>query len=181
RNDDGGLNDADKTEIGNPHPDFTFGINLSVDYKGFDLSINASGVLGNQIAKGMVDFSRPASTNYPKEFYTDSWSASNPNGTLPRMLTTADQNWKRFSTLYIEDGDYLRIQNVTLGYDLNRAIKTPMKSIRLYVQAQNLLTLTGYSGMDPEIGYAPQDWAAGVDIGYFPHPRTFLLGASVKF
>lgn len=181
RNGDGDIDDKDKTNIGNPHPDFTYGINIFLEYKGFDLSMNATGVVGNQIAKGMVDFSRPASTNYPKEFYTESWSPSNPTGTLPRMLTSPEQNWRKFSSLYIEDGDYFRIQNVTLGYNFSQNIKSPFKQLRLYVQAQNLLTLTKYSGMDPEIGYAPQDWAAGLDIGYYPHPRTFLMGANIKF
>ena len=180
-NDDGQINDRDKVQIGNPHPSLTYGVNISLEYKGIDLSINGTGVYGNDIAKGMIDFSRPSSTNYPREFYTDTWSVANRDGNLPRALKSAESNWKRFSTLYLEDGSYFRIQNVTLGYDLNRAVRTPFKQIRVYVQAQNLATFTKYSGMDPEIGYAPQDWAAGIDIGYFPHPRTYLVGANIKF
>ena len=96
-------------------------------------------------------------------------------------MTTTNINWQ-FSDLYIHDGDYLRISNVTLGYDLSRLWNMQFcKQLRVYVQAQNLFTFTKYKGMDPEIGYGTSDWVSGVDLGYYPRPRTFLVGVNVKF
>ena len=106
---------------------------------------------------------------------------------MPRV-TEDGRNWSKISDLYIQDGDFLRINNVTLGYDLSRVIKKSyLSKVRLYASALNLYTFTKYNGMDPELGYGDsnndlgQQFSSGVDFGYYPRPRTFLLGANVKF
>lgn len=106
------------------------------------------------------------------------------NDNLCAKIHNFSEFWAKvqFSDLYVHDADYLRIANVTLGYDLSRIWKSKYcKQLRVYVQAQNLLTFTKYKGMDPEIGYGTDGWVSGVDVGYYPRPRTFLIGANVKF
>ncbi len=92
-------------------------------------------------------------------------------------------NFKEISDIYIEDADYLRIQNVTFGYDFKKLFpKMPLQQARLYVQVQNLYTFTGYSGLDPEVGYGfDKSWVTGIDLGSYPQPRTVLVGANIKF
>ena len=96
-----------------------------------------------------------------------------------------DPNWVYFSSIWVEDADYVKIQNVTLGYDFKKIWKNcPLSQLRLYVSAQNLFTFSGYSGMDPEVGssgYTGYSWAAGVDNGVYPSPRTYLVGVNIKF
>jgi outer membrane receptor protein involved in Fe transport len=97
-------------------------------------------------------------------------------------VTETNENWANFSDLYVHDGDYLRINNVTLGYDLTKIIKQNyLTQCRLYVSALNLFTFTKYNGMDPEIGYGPDAFTSGVDVGYYPRPRTYMVGLNVKF
>jgi TonB-dependent starch-binding outer membrane protein SusC len=177
-NGDGQINDADRTQIGDPNPDFTFGLTFSGNYKGFDFSFLASGVAGNQLVQTY--------RNHPNQYanYTrailDRWHGPGTSNTMPRITTDA-RNWTNFSDLYIHDGDFLRISNVTLGYDLGKVIqKNFLKQMRIYTSAQNLFTFTRYEGMDPEIGYGPS-FSQGVDVGYYPRPRTFLVGANIKF
>ena len=96
-------------------------------------------------------------------------------------MTENNINWD-FSDLYLHDGDYLRISDVTVGYDFSDIIKCKfVNQLRLYFQVQNLFTFTKYNGMDPEIGYGTDSWVSGVDVGYYPRPRTFLFGLNVKF
>ena len=99
---------------------------------------------------------------------------------MPRV-TESNINWQP-SDLYIQDADYLKISNITLGYDFARMLKCKhISQCRLYVQAQNVFTFTKYDGMDPEIGYGMDSWVSGVDLGYYPRPRTFLVGLNLKF
>ena len=92
-------------------------------------------------------------------------------------------NYGYVSDLYIEDGDYFRISNVTLGYDFTRLFKSKyISQLRLYASVQNLFTFTNYSGMDPEIGYGGgDDWTSGIDLGYYPGARTYMFGVNLKF
>lgn len=104
---------------------------------------------------------------------------------MPRVTDT-NINWQ-FSDLYIQDGDFLRISAITLGYDFSRLWKSKaISQCRAYIQVQNAFTFTKYDGMDPEIGYGPQDsnsksWVTGIDYGYYPRPRTILFGVNLKF
>lgn len=101
----------------------------------------------------------------------------------PDWTICSDRNWSNISDIYIENGDFFKISNVTLGYDFSRIIKGSwLSKARLYISAQNLLTITKYSGMDPEIGYGfDEDWVSGIDLGYYPSARTFLVGVNIQF
>jgi hypothetical protein len=165
--------------IGNPNPDYTFGITLSGDYKGFDFSVVASGVAGNDIVQSYRNQSNQYG-NYTTRIL-DRWHGEGSSNTLPRV-TEDNRNWSNFSDLYIQKGDFLRISNVTIGYDLGKVFKKSyLKQVRLYAAALNLYTFTKYDGMDPEIGYGSEGYASGVDVGYYPRPRTFMFGANFKF
>lgn len=186
-NHDGVIDDNDKVDLGCGIPNWTYGVNLSVSWKGFDLSAVGSGAADFQIVQS---YRSPSSVkgNYTKRIL-DRWTGEGTSNKIPRVLAGDNGNWSNFSDLYIQDGDYFRVQNVTLGYDFKNII--PWKYIsqcRLYVQVQNLATFTKYDGMDPEIGsYNGNDgnssdaWVSGVDMGYYPHPRTFLVGLNLKF
>ena len=176
--------DGDRHEIGNPHPDVTMGINLGFSYKGFDFSVAGSGAFGHQIMQSY----RTALLANPYLNYTtdafDRWYGEGTSNTQPR-LTVGGENNQWVSTRYMQDADYFKIQNITLGYDFCKLWKqSPFQQLRLYVQAQNLYTFTDYTGVDPEnssnAGTA-SSWARGIDVGLYPSARTFLAGVSIKF
>lgn len=172
------IDDKDKTDLGNGMPDFTFGFNLGFDYKNFDFSLTANGAAGQQIVQ-----SYRGHTNKYANYTTailDRWTGEGTSNRIPRV-TEQNINWQ-FSDLYIQDGDFLRISNITVGYDFAKIIKCKaISQARLYAQVQNAFTFTKYDGMDPEIGFGPDGWASGVDIGYYPRPRTILFGVNLKF
>ncbi|RVU03021.1 TonB-dependent receptor [Mucilaginibacter limnophilus] len=177
-NGDGLLNDADRTIIGNPNPDYTFGFNFSADYKGFDFTLQASGVAGNDIVQSWRNHGN-SKANYSAAIL-DRWHGEGSSTTMPRV-TEDNRNWTQFSDIYIHKGDYLRINTITLGYDFGRVLKKNyLSKIRFYASVLNVYTFTKYNGMDPEIGYSEQ-FASGVDLGYYPRPRTFMIGANLKF
>ena len=173
----------DRHEIGNPHPDVTLGVSLGCEWKGFDFGVTGSGAFGMQV----MQCYRTALLANPYNNYTvnafDRWHGEGTSNTRPR-LAVGSTNDQWVSTLYMENADYFRIQNITLGYDFSKLWKaSPFSQLRLYVQAQNLYTFTGYSGVDPEIGSSggKDSWARGIDVGLYPSARTFVVGASIKF
>lgn len=177
QNHDGTIDDNDKIDLGNGTPDFTYGFNLGFSYKNFDFSLNAYGAAGNQIVQSLRNQSTKA--NYTSAIL-ERWTGEGTSNRMPRVTDT-NINWQ-FSDLYIQDGDYLRISNITLGYDFAKLINLKaISQARLYVQVQNAFTFTKYDGMDPEIGYGTSDWVSGIDLGYYPRPRTFLVGVNLKF
>ena len=179
-NHDGQIDDEDKVDLGNGMPDFTYGFNISCEWKGFDFSLVANGAAGQQVVQSYGSYSSEKA-NYTTRIL-DRWTGEGTSNTIPRVTNT-NINWE-FSDLYVQDADYLRISNVTIGYDLARLWKSKYCSqCRVYVQAQNLLTFTKYDGMDPEIGtYGTSDsWVSGVDVGYYPRPRTIMVGCNIKF
>ena len=173
----------DRHEIGNPHPNVTLGVSLGCEWKGFDFGVTGSGAFGMQV----MQCYRTALLANPYNNYTvnafDRWHGEGTSNTRPR-LAVGSTNDQWVSTLYMENADYFRIQNITLGYDFSKLWKaSPFSQLRLYVQAQNLYTFTGYSGVDPEIGSSggKDSWARGIDVGLYPSARTFVVGASIKF
>ncbi|MFT3679254.1 MAG: TonB-dependent receptor [Ferruginibacter sp.] len=177
-NNDGVINESDKTMIGNPNPDFTFGFNLALDYKGFDLSVLASGVAGNELVQSWRNHS-DAKPNYSAEIL-ERWHGPGSSNRIPRV-TEDNRNWTQFSDLYIHKGDFLRINNITLGYDFAKiAKKSYLSKVRLYAAALNPFTFTKYNGMDPEIGYG-EGFSSGVDLGFYPRPKIYMIGANIKF
>ena len=175
--------DKDRHEIGNPHPDVTLGVSLGCEWKGFDFGITGSGAFGMQV----MQCYRTALLANQYNSYTvdafDRWHGEGTSNKYPRLTVgqIADQ-W--VSTRYMQNADYFKIQNVTLGYNFNKLWKnSPFSQLRLYVQAQNLYTFTGYTGVDPEVGSSggKDSWARGIDVGLYPSARTFVVGASIKF
>lgn len=177
-NEDGVITDADKTIIGDPNPDFVFGFNITAEYKGFDLLVNANGVLGNQLVQSYRSVTDQYS-NFTKDIL-NRWHGEGTSNELPRLYENG-RNYSNFSDIFVKDGDFLRINNITLGYDLTKVIQSEFfNQVRVYFTAQNAFTFTKYSGMDPEIGYG-QTFARGVDVGYYPRPRVFMAGLNIKF
>ncbi len=175
--------DTDRHEIGNPHPDVTLGVSLGCEWKGFDFGITGSGAFGMQV----MQCYRTALLANQYNSYTvdafDRWHGEGTSNEYPRLTVgqIADQ-W--VSTRYMQDADYFKIQNITLGYNFNNIWKSsPFSQLRLYVQAQNLYTFTKYTGVDPEVGSSggKDSWARGIDVGLYPSARTFVVGASIKF
>lgn len=189
-NGDGVIDLNDQTYIGDPTPDFTYGINGDIAFKGVDLSFFLQGVQGNDVYNGTVryDFNfvnRPASV-------LGRWTGEGTSTTEPRVTVTDPNQNVRVSDRFVEDGSYLKLKNVQLGYTLPNDLLAKLKcsKFRVYVSAQNLLTFTNYSGLDPEIGTIGFDPAQGVDggvleigidRGFYPQARTFLGGIQIGF
>ncbi|GAA3752446.1 TonB-dependent receptor [Flavobacterium ginsengisoli] len=183
-NGDDKIDASDKTSIGNPNPDFTYGFSLSASYKAFDFSLNANGVAGNQIVQSYRN-QAGAYGNYTSAIL-GRWHGEGSSNTMPRV-TEDNRNFTQFSDLYVQDGDFLRINTVTLGFDLAKMKQSKpffASQFRLYFSVLNLYTFTKYDGMDPEIGFGSsntdQKFSSGVDVGYYPRPRTFMMGLNVK-
>ncbi|MBQ8673661.1 MAG: TonB-dependent receptor [Bacteroides sp.] len=177
---DGTIGAGDRTKIGKGMPDWTFGFNLGAEWKGFDLSLSFQGTLGNDV----FDFAQrgdiPA-MNRPS-WILERWTGEGTSNKIPRMTSAnPNGNWQS-SDLYIHDGSYLRLKNAQLGYTLPATLtrKASIQRLRVYVAAENLITITGYEGFDPELasgGYT----TLGVDKGIYPQSRTIYVGANVTF
>jgi len=180
---DGNINDGDKTNIGNPNPDFTYGINANLTYKNFDISMLFNGVSGNEILNGNLlveSYAAGTGNNIRPEAYHDAWSATNPTGAYPRIgsLTATNVPTDRL----IEDGSYFRLNNVTIGYNVPMQQKSFINSIRLYASGSNLFTITNYSGYDPELtSFMGDGTILGVDWVSTPNVSSFTIGANIKF
>ena len=175
--------DCDRHEIGNPNPDVMLGVNLGFSYKGFDFAVNGAGAFGQQVMRSYRSFSDAPYQNYDTTIL-NRWVGEGSTNDQPRISATGHQNTNWVSTRYMENADYFKIKTITLGYDFKNIWKScPFQQLRFYVQAQNLYTFTGYTGLDPEVGNSAggSGWASGVDLGLYPTSRTFLVGASIKF
>ncbi|MBN2175781.1 MAG: TonB-dependent receptor, partial [Bacteroidales bacterium] len=181
-NGDNAVTPDDKTMMGNPHPDFRIGFGLDFEYKGFSLAITGKGSFGHQILNSYRSFADNEYHNYTVEIL-NRWHGEGTSNKLPRMSAGNTTNRINVSQIYIEDGDFVKIQNVTIGYDFKNLMPgLPLGQARLYLTARNLLTFTDYSGMDPEVGYGDeQPFVSGIDLGFYPAPRTYLVGVNLKF
>ncbi|TGE27203.1 SusC/RagA family TonB-linked outer membrane protein [Hymenobacter metallicola] len=182
-NNDGIINDQDRTYIGDPNPDFTYGLNNTLGYKGFDLNVFLQGSQGNDVynlnryyTEGGLYGASNAST-----ITLDRWTGPGTSNDIPRAVAGDPNQNLRISSHYIEDGSYLRLKLLTLGYTLPATLtkKVYTQRVRLYVSSQNLLTFTKYKGFDPELGN--QGGSFGVDRGVYPQARTFLAGINIGF
>ena len=174
---------CDRHEIGNPNPDVMLGVNLGCSYKGFDFAVNGAGAFGQQIMRSYRSFGDSWWHQYDTTIF-NRWHGEGTSNSVPRISGTGHQNTIWVSERYMENGDYFKLKTVTLGYDFKHLWKAcPLQQLRFYVQAQNLFTITGYTGLDPEIGNSggTDSWASGIDLGLYPPSRTFLVGASIKF
>ena len=185
-NNDGVVDSNDRTFIGNPHPDFTFGFTNNFKYKNFDLSIFMQGSYGNDLLN-LTRRSGTANSILGQNLFVEAsnyWTPTNTNTDIPRPINIENNTNYNISDRYVEDGSYLRIQNVTLGYNLPQDLLSSVKMsrVRLYASVQNLYTFTKYSGYDPEIGSFNQSpLLSGIDNGRYPSPRTFSFGVNVEF
>ncbi|GLB51966.1 SusC/RagA family TonB-linked outer membrane protein [Neptunitalea chrysea] len=191
-NGDGTIDENDKSQIGNPNPDVTYGFAISLEYKGFDFFVQTNGVLGNQIVQSYRNQANVYNNNTTQ--ILDRWHGEGTSNSIAKV-TTDNRNYTEFSDFYVKDGDFLRISTVTLGYDLSRLFKKDnffADKIRIYGSVQNLFTFTKYTGMDPEVGftdasdvdgdgYSDYGFSTGVDVGFYPRPRTYMLGLNVSF
>lgn len=177
-NGDGQITADDRTNIGNGTPDWTYGLNLNADWKGFDFNIFFQGVAGNEVFDGTFR-SDVSSGNYPS-WMLGRWTGEGTSNKYPRLALGDDTNWQ-VSDLYVCDGSYFRLKNITLGYTLpqNLTRKVCIERLRVYVQAENLATWTKYWGFDPEISSGAT--SLGVDRGVYPQARTFTIGANISF
>jgi TonB-linked SusC/RagA family outer membrane protein len=181
---DGKLTDADKTMIGKPLPDFEYGINIDLGYKGFDLSAVFFGTQGNDIFNAMRYFTYDLGdvTNKSKDVL-NYWRPENKNTNIPRLNGNDKNDNKRISEMYIEDGSYFRLKNLQIGYTLPQEMtrKISIQKLRIFVSGQNLWTVTKYSGADPEIGQinSTNYLSRGVDIGTYPQARIISGGISI--
>ena len=188
-NGDGVITAADKTIIGNPHPDFNYGLNVNLGYKNWDLTIFAQGVQGVQIfnyLKYWTDFNT-FQGNRSTDMLYNSWKKQGDDALLPR-LNSQDGTSQQISTYFIEDGSYMRIKNVQLTYTLPKSILSKIKisSAQIYIQTQNLFTFTKYKGLDPDInlrtsGNDNQDIHMGIDEGAFPVAKSYNVGVRLGF
>ena len=173
----------DKTMIGDPNPDYTVGLNINIAYKGFDLGINGYGSFGQQVAKSYRQFSDHPDDNYCTDVYTKYWTGEGSTNRYPRFSDGKTANMSEISRVWIEDADFFKISRISFGYDFKRLYsKLPVQKCRLYVSLSNFITFTGYSGMDPEVGFGNgNSWASGIDCGYYPSSRSFQVGLNVNF
>lgn len=178
QNRDGTIDNQDKVMVGDPNPNAVFGFNVGFEYRNFDFTVAANGVYGNQIVQSYRNHVN-GFANYTTEIL-ERWHGEGTSNTIPRVTET-NVNYL-FSDIFVKDGDFLRISDITLGYDFADLINQDFISqLRLYGSVQNAFTFTEYNGMDPEVGYGVEDGSSGIDLGYYPRPRTILVGVNVKF
>ena len=173
-----GITANDKTFIGSPHPDLIYGGNIALGYKNFDFNVMLQGVSGNEIIAAYHQPSRPL-TNKPVNWYTDRWIQAGDNAAMPGAANAIDAYQ---SDLVVEDGSYMRIKQLQLGYTFANELieKAHLKKLRLYISMDNYFTFTKFSGLDPEAG-SFSDNSIGVDRGFYPIPREVMFGLSVDF
>ncbi len=182
-NGDGEINSDDRTYIGDPHPLFTSGLRLNVNYKGFSASTRLYASYGNDMVnyvRRWIDFNQFQGNRSTRRLY-ESWGSpyldDNSNATMPKAEGN-DSNSQLPSTYFVEDASYLRMQQLRLGYDLMNVLNVQnVRNVRLYVQGTNLFTITGYSGLDPEVNAGGAN--RGIDRGAWPTSRQFMLGIDV--
>ncbi len=177
-NQDGVINSDDITNIGSPWPDHIIGFTLNADYKGFDFTAVLSAQLGHDIYR-TYERSDITYTNY-QTFWLNRWTPENPGNTYPRLVSNDPNNNQRPSDFYVEDGSFLRLRNLQIGYNLPSRLlnKIKLQGLRIYLSANNLFTVTNYSGFDPEIGTTGWILDTGIDKGFYPSNRT--IGAGIK-
>lgn len=191
QNGDNVINDDDRTFIGSPLPDFTYGINVDMIYKQFDLSMFFQGVQGNDIfnATGYL-LNGKLDSNLSTE-YLNRWTGEGTSNSVPRATFDGFANNSRLSSRFVQDGSYLRLKNIQLGYNFASSVleKTFITKARIYLAGQNLLTITGYNGLDPELGVDETQTQngsrttldLGIDRGRYPSTKTVTVGLDINF
>ncbi len=182
-NGDSLITPADRTIIGNPNPDFTFGWSNDINYHRFSLSIFIQGTVGNDLMNLNNAFFRSGYTgsNQVQEWYENRWTEDNQHNDPRYPIYGTDRSEVRPNSVLVEDGSYVRLRNVSLTYRVPTGFLPQLQNLRLYAKATNLYTLTSYSGFDPEVSSGPLSLSPGLDYGSYPRSRTFTLGARLGF
>ena len=183
QNQDGVIDEDDKTYLGNPNPDFEMGLQLKVAFKGFYANTTLSGKFGMQVMQSYRSFADRFDQNYTSSVF-NRWHGEGTSNTLPRLSSTSHRNTNLISDIFMHDADYLRINNLTIGYEFGDKLAdiTAISNLKVYASVSNLYTFTNYDGMDPEVRFGHDDgWASGVDLGLYPQARTVMFGLSLDF
>ncbi len=186
---DGDIDDDDRTFLGDAIPDFSYGFNFNANYKNFDLGIFIQGVSGIDIWNGKrLQFILDGSGGNKIDAVNDAWTPQNTNTDIPRLTIRDRANNRRSSSFYVEDGSYLRLKSFQLGYTLPSQIieNSPLSRARIYISGQNVFTITNYTGYDPEIGRGgifqnTSIFNGGVDRNTYPQAKTWFAGLQVGF
>lgn len=177
-NGDGKIDNNDRSMVGSPHPKYNFGVNVSLKYGNFDFNVFAYGLAGNKIFNGLRRWDLPTA-NY-QTTVLNRWHGEGTSNSFPRVSTgDLNGNFSNPSTFFLEDGSFIRLKNVSLGYTFKNLQVAKVNSLRVYVTGTNLLLLTKYTGLDPEISGSAL--GLGIDNGVYPQPKTVTFGASVAF
>ncbi len=177
-NGDGQIDSDDRTDVGNPIPDVIMGFTIGFNYKNFDVTSYAFASLGNDIIR---NYERNQPLVNKRNGFLNRWTGEGTTNSFPRVTTGANSN-SLFSSFYVEDGSYLRIQNLQLGYTFSDKYMEPIgvDKLRIYASVNNLYTFTEYNGYDPSAS-SGDPIGGGIDQGFYPVPRTYLLGVNLKF
>ncbi|HSB91524.1 MAG TPA: TonB-dependent receptor, partial [Flavitalea sp.] len=191
QNGDGIIDEKDRTFLGSAIPKFSYGFTINLEYSNFDFSAFFQGAYGNklylQVNQDIEGFYR--AFNLTQRVYDERWTGEGTSNKMPRVSWLGSTNNKTPSSRFLEDGSYLRLKNVQLGYNLPLKVGNKMSKLRIYVTAQNLVTFTKYSGLDPEMHTSDNinaetykgDLAAGIDWGTYPSARSFIVGVNFNF
>lgn len=185
---DGVIDDNDKTNLGSPYPKWMTGLNITVEYKGFDFNLYTYASIGNKTLNATSIRTDLPNTNKPSYYLSDAWLGADQSGDFPRpTLADRNRNFSRVNEYLLQNGSFLRISNITLGYTLPKTIteRAGINKLRVWGAIDNLYTFTKYKGMEAEVGgdyygYRGQQWS-GIDRGVYPRPRTFTVGLNVTF
>jgi TonB-linked SusC/RagA family outer membrane protein len=188
QNNDGAIDQKDMVYLGNPNPDFELGIQLNFEFKGVYLNTTMAGKFGMQVMQSYRSFADSPKQNYTSDVF-NRWHGEGTSDRMPRLSSVAHRNSTNISDIYMQDADFLRINNLTLGYNFNEVLSNIkfMSNLKLYVAVNNLYTFTNYDGMDPEVRFSGSDdsgrdkWASGIDLGLYPQARTVMFGLSADF
>jgi hypothetical protein len=189
---DGNITPEDRTFFGNPNPDFTYGLNLSVNYRNFDFSTIFYGSQGNDVmnfVRNYTEFFGSSQGKGKSNVLKDAWTPQNPNSTVPKaQINSSFSADGVVNSYYLEDGSFLKLRSLILGYSLEPAglKRYSVSSLRIYLQATNLFTMTKYTGLDPELGSSlggsESSASFGIDYGNYPgNQKNFIIGVNVKF
>jgi hypothetical protein len=177
-NGDGVVDINDRTDIGDAIADFTMGLNFTFNYKNFDFVAYSYASIGNDMVR---NYERDVANANKLNYVLGRWTGEGSSNTDPRVTTAATNN-RVFSDYFVEDASFLRIQNIQLGYTLNNSFtkKIGISKVRLYASANNLYTFTKYRGFDPAASTG-DPLAGGIDTGFYPTPKTYMMGLNVNF
>ncbi len=182
---DGTITVDDKTYLGDPIPDVTMGLTLGFNYKNIDFNASSFASLGNDLVR---DYERKNLFSNKGAYVTDSWTPTNPSNTIPRAVNGASVSYDNFSDYFVEDASYIRIQNIQIGYTFNESLtkKIGATKCRLYASGNNLFTFSNYRGYDPSAIGGGTDGrgepiGSGIDKGFYPVAKTYILGMNLKF